>query len=175
MYRIIGADGREYGPISADQVRQWVAEGRAIATTRILTEGSTEWKLLGSLPEFSMLFTAGAPTGAPAVFPAEPIPSQRTNGMATAGLIMGLASLIGIPFSLFCCCLGLPFNVLGIIFSLVGLSQIRNNPQLYTGRGLAIAGLLLSTLCLLFYVAWIIFMMIFGHWQEGLQHHGQRL
>jgi len=27
MYKIIGADGREYGPITADQLRQWIREG----------------------------------------------------------------------------------------------------------------------------------------------------
>ena len=33
MYRIIGGDGREYGPISLDQMRQWIAEGRVNAQT----------------------------------------------------------------------------------------------------------------------------------------------
>src|SRR5690348_6662469 len=26
LYRIIGGDGKEYGPISSDQLRQWLAE-----------------------------------------------------------------------------------------------------------------------------------------------------
>ena len=28
MYKIIGADGKEYGPISAEQLRQWLNEDR---------------------------------------------------------------------------------------------------------------------------------------------------
>ena len=28
MYRILGADGKQYGPISADVLRQWIAQGR---------------------------------------------------------------------------------------------------------------------------------------------------
>ena len=28
MYKIIGADGKEYGPIPLDQFRQWIAENR---------------------------------------------------------------------------------------------------------------------------------------------------
>lgn len=51
-YRIIGADGHEYGPVTADQVRQWIAQGRANGQTRIRFEGSAEWKLLSDLPEF---------------------------------------------------------------------------------------------------------------------------
>jgi hypothetical protein len=62
MYRIVGADGREYGPISADQLRQWIAEGRANAQTKVLLEGTTEWKSLGEFPEF---FPSGAPAAAP--------------------------------------------------------------------------------------------------------------
>ena len=60
MYRIIGADGREYGPISADQLRQWITEGRANAQTRVQAEGSAEWKPLSSIPEFAEALAAKA-------------------------------------------------------------------------------------------------------------------
>jgi hypothetical protein len=53
MYRIIGADGKEYGPISAEQLRQWIAEGRVNAQTRVLAEGATEWKTIAETPEFA--------------------------------------------------------------------------------------------------------------------------
>lgn len=65
---------------------------------------------------------------------AGPIP--KTNSFATAGLIFGILSLT--------CCCGCPFNILGLVFSLIGLSQINRHPELYEGRGLAIAGLILS-------------------------------
>jgi len=55
MYRIIGADGREYGPAGADQIRQWIAEGRADARTGIKA-GSGGWVPLGSLADFSDIF-----------------------------------------------------------------------------------------------------------------------
>ena len=35
MYFLIGADGREYGPFTAEQVRDWVAQGRANAHSRL--------------------------------------------------------------------------------------------------------------------------------------------
>lgn len=57
-YRIIGADGREYGPITADQVRQWLTEGRANAYTKIRLEGATEWKTVAELPEFAGAFAS---------------------------------------------------------------------------------------------------------------------
>jgi hypothetical protein len=62
LYTIIGGDGREYGPVSTEQLRQWVQEGRANAQTRVRADGATEWATLGALPEFTDLFTTTAGT-----------------------------------------------------------------------------------------------------------------
>jgi hypothetical protein len=68
MYKIIGADGREYGPVSADEVRRWIAEGRANAHTRAQAAGSAEWKPLSEFPEFAdALGAAHAGAAVPAV------------------------------------------------------------------------------------------------------------
>ena len=48
------------------------------------------------------------------------------------------------------CGSGLPFNVLGIIFSPVALAPIRNDPVWQRGQALAIAGLVLSLLSMAF-------------------------
>ena len=66
-YRIIGADGREYGPITAEQLKQWIAENRANAQTRVRPEDAAEWRTLGELPEFATLLpgAATAPPGSP--------------------------------------------------------------------------------------------------------------
>lgn len=55
MYKIIGADGKEYGPITADVLRQWIQQGRANAQTRVLAPGASEWRLLSDFPEFADL------------------------------------------------------------------------------------------------------------------------
>jgi hypothetical protein len=96
MYRIVGADGREYGPISADQVRQWVAEGRANAQTRVLVEGATEWKTLGELAEF-----ANPPPGASSVPPPmAPIASpagdvlEQVNGPAIGLIVVAILGFL---------------------------------------------------------------------------------
>ena len=52
-YRIIGADQMEYGPVSAKQIRQWIAEGRIESETKLQVEGSTEWRRLAEAPEFA--------------------------------------------------------------------------------------------------------------------------
>lgn len=52
-YFIIGADEREYGPASAEEVHQWIREHRADAGTRIRLEGEVVWRRLGEQAEFS--------------------------------------------------------------------------------------------------------------------------
>ena len=52
MYKIIGTDGKEYGPVTAEQLRQWLAENRVNAQTAVQAENSPDWKPLGSYPEF---------------------------------------------------------------------------------------------------------------------------
>ncbi len=65
MYTIIGSDQKEYGPASAEDLRQWLADGRINAQTRARQEGG-DWKPLAG---FSEIFQAGGMTaeGAPPV------------------------------------------------------------------------------------------------------------
>lgn len=158
-YRIIGADGRQYGPVDAGQIRQWIAQGRVESRTPVFTDDAKNWTFIGLLPEFAALFPAGAP---PAIAPPQPglVPGRppRTNSFATAGLVCGILAWV-----IFCCCCGFPFNVLGLIFSIIGLSQTNRHPELYEGRGLAIAGLVLSILSLLAIFLYVMWSLATGH------------
>ncbi len=52
-YFMQGGDGKEYGPVSAEQLRQWAREGRANAQTQVrLAEGGS-YQTLGSVPELN--------------------------------------------------------------------------------------------------------------------------
>jgi len=160
-YRIVGADGKIYGPVGLEQIRQWLAEGRAESRTPVYVEGATGWTTLGLLPELATGFAVPPPAiGAVAAAPAS---SRGTNGYATAGLICSLLSWM-------CCCC-LPFNLLGIIFCIIALAQINSQPQPQEGRIFAIIGLVLSGANLLFSVVLVILQMAFGtntvNWPAG--------
>jgi hypothetical protein len=144
IYKIIGNDGQEYGPVTGEQIRAWIAEGRVERRTAVFVDGAKDWNFVGLLPEFTNCFaTPGTPpTIAPPRGPATAGRMAKINSYAQAGLIFGILSLT-------CCCCGFPFGVLGLVCSLVGLSQINSNPELHEGRGLAITGLVLSGLSLL--------------------------
>jgi hypothetical protein len=160
MYRIIGADGRQYGPVSADQIRHWIAEGRANAQTQVFAEGTSEWKPLGVFPEFANSFGAQAP---PTINPVTGSHLRTTNSFAVWGLIFGILALV-------CCCPKLVFGALGLIFSLVGLSQINERPDIYEGRGYAIAGIVLSALGLALALCFGL-LALTGHPQFNFSHH----
>jgi hypothetical protein len=98
MYRIIGADGREYGPITAEQLRQWIAENRVNHQTRMRAEDSADWKTLADFPEFS-------PSTPPLIAPATPRPTavHVPNCLVPAILVT------------LCCCL--PFGIPAIVYA----------------------------------------------------------
>lgn len=75
MYKIIGADQKEYGPVTADEVRQWISEGRLNAQSRACLEDTQEWKPLGMFPEFGFISPAGA--NFPAASAGAPIPIEQ--------------------------------------------------------------------------------------------------
>ena len=58
MYKIIGGDLKQYGPISAADVRKWLAEGRLNAQSLVQTYGDIEWKQLSQFPEFADALSA---------------------------------------------------------------------------------------------------------------------
>jgi len=61
MYKIIGADGRQYGPVSAEQILQWLSQNRVQAQTLAQAEGSPDWKELSTFPELAGAFSTQAP------------------------------------------------------------------------------------------------------------------
>lgn len=141
-YRIVGADGNTYGPVTLEQLRQWLTEGRVDSRTPVYVEGATNWTYISLLPEFA----PAQPPTPPAASPIQPLVLRRgTNGFATAGLVCSL-----LAWTICCCCGGLPFNLLGLVFSIVALVQISAQADPQDGRGLAIIGLVLSSLSLLF-------------------------
>jgi hypothetical protein len=61
-YFIIGGDGKQYGPITTDDLHRWIAEGRLNAESRAKEETDTEWRALAAFPEFAVALGAQGPT-----------------------------------------------------------------------------------------------------------------
>ena len=80
MYKIIGADGKEYGPVSAELLRDWIQQGRVSLQTQARLEGSTDWKPLSGFPEFT------APSSLPPLMTSPPVKDERASKKIAAGL-----------------------------------------------------------------------------------------
>jgi len=52
-YKVIGGDLKQYGPVSAEDLRKWIADGRLNAMSLVQLHGDIEWKPLSSFPEFA--------------------------------------------------------------------------------------------------------------------------
>jgi len=52
MFEIIGGDGKTYGPVTSDELRRWIREGRADAGTKVKRQGESVWVALGAMDEF---------------------------------------------------------------------------------------------------------------------------
>jgi len=83
---------------------------------------------------------------------AEPVMiEKRTSGLAVAALVLGILSI-----ALLCIIIGFIPGILGIIFGAIALGQIKKEPQVIQGRGLAIAGIITSIIGILFSILLII-------------------
>ena len=145
MYLVRGSDQVEYGPVDAETVRRWLAEGRANSQTLLRLEGGTDWKPLGEFPEFNLASGADsvpppipglAPVSQPRTSPEIP----RTSGLAVTSLVLGILGLLTCGIS----------SLVGFVLGIVALAKIRNSNGALGGRGVAIAGICLSVVFMLF-------------------------
>ena len=78
MYYIQGADQKEYGPVSADQLRQWISENRLNRFSPARADGESLWKTLGDFPEFAEVLVGATPPASEAP-PSEPTTVSAAN------------------------------------------------------------------------------------------------
>jgi hypothetical protein len=126
-YTIIGSDQKPYGSVTADQLRQWLAEGRINGQTKVQPEGSAEWKTISEFPEL----VAPAKISPPPLPPGE---KRKTSALAVTSLVLGILGFFS------CGVLAL----FGLIFGIVALVKIKNNQEKLGGFGLALAGTIIS-------------------------------
>lgn len=136
MYKIIGADGNQYGPVSLGQMRQWITEGRVNAQTRVQEAGAAEWKAAGEFPELGFAPAGGVPHAGPSA--PSPLAGQASapqSALAITSFVLGLLSLT---------CLGLLTGIPAVICGHLARARARRSPGQYGGAGFALAGLIMG-------------------------------
>ncbi len=147
MYKIIGVDGKEYGPVNLDQLKQWVHEGRVNARTLVQAAGTSDWKACGEIPELSSLAVppvvrpANPGTEAPPALARATEPRGR-QGLAISSFALGIVSFV--------LCLGILTGIPAIICGHVARNRARRLAGEYGGTGLATVGVLLGYLSVVY-------------------------
>lgn len=108
-YFMIGGDQREYGPVEAEVVRQWLREGRANGETLLRADGDTLWKPLRSFADFASEVPSDASAPPPLAAPPAAAP-QAMGGMVPADVPVR----IGTAFTRACSLLGRKFGVIAL-------------------------------------------------------------
>src|SRR5688572_28411552 len=65
-YKILGGDGKEYGPATLDQMLGWVRDGRVSAATQVWRRVQNAWVTARDLPELAIpapVAAAASPIG----------------------------------------------------------------------------------------------------------------
>jgi hypothetical protein len=163
MYKIIGADLKEYGPVSVEQLRQWISEGRVNGQTKVQAADATEWKAMADCPEFADVLPK-APQSFPApTVPITPLPAPpRNSQMAVWAMVTGIGSLL-------CCCIWFLVAPVAIVLGAVALSQLKNHPEL-TGRGFAIVGIVLGIVAIVIWASFYVFCFLNPEFMQNLQN-----
>ena len=90
----------------------------------------------------------------PATYPVYPHKTNPNQGLALASMLTGIAGV------LLASCFGPVPGIVALVLGLVALSQIKKSPEKYGGKGMAIAGIVIGSLTIVFYVlliiAWIL-------------------
>lgn len=91
MYYLIGADGKTNGPLSAADIHQRLAEGRANKYSRVRAEHDETWQPLSAIPELSPVRRE---PDAPPDTPGPPPSAERVSLQdVVAGYVNGAPSL----------------------------------------------------------------------------------
>jgi len=103
----------QYGPVTAQDLRRWISDGRADANTQAQLVGTDEWKPLRDFPEFAGIFKS-IPTFLPINQPPLSAPEPKAEALRQVnGPANGLVAVAVVNIML---------AVLGLITDLVGLS-----------------------------------------------------
>jgi prepilin-type processing-associated H-X9-DG protein len=132
MYKIIGADKAEYGPVSGEMIGEWIKQGRANGQTLARLEGQTEWKPLAEFKEFADVLPLDP--GAPPVLPTSRPGETKTSGLAIASLVLGVLGWLTMGIT----------SLVGLILGIFALIRISRSRGALSGTGLALAGTITS-------------------------------
>ncbi|MGA2786659.1 MAG: DUF4339 domain-containing protein [Verrucomicrobiota bacterium] len=122
IYTIIGGDQKPYSSVTADDIRQWIADGRLNGESLAREENDTEWRSLSAFPEFADALVTGTAPPTPLTAPAAGTDAGRD---AALQLVKGPAIALKVVAIL---------NIVLAAWSLVRMAFFSPNPQQFNSE-----------------------------------------
>ena len=141
-YTLIGGDQKQYGPVTEEQLRQWILDGRLNPQSQVKAESDAEWRPLAAFPEFAAALaarSAAAGTPPPLSSTVPPMPA-KTSGLAITSLVLGILGM-------FTCGITALFGLILGVMAMVKAKQPGRGAS--GGSGIALAGVIVSAIFLL--------------------------
>lgn len=136
-YSVIGSDLKEYGPVSSEELRKWIAEGRIAADSKVRPEGGTEWLPVSQVPELAGALKKSSPPPIPASAFSPPN-KAKTSGLAVTSLVLGILGFFSCGVT----------ALVGLIFGIIALVKVSNSKGALRGKSIALAGTIISAVFL---------------------------
>ncbi len=171
-------DGQQIGPVDFSEIERLHENGALASDALVWQQGTPNWVKLSTVL-WAAPTTPGATTtvGSPdpvlstgSISPAAPaaLAPAKTNTFAIVSLVLGILS----PF-----CCGCLTGIPAIIFGHLALNKLKADSG-ETGKGLAMAGLILGYLAIVITIVYVIFMVATGGFEtmmeaaKAAQHSG---
>jgi hypothetical protein len=146
----VAIGGRQYGPISEEELKCWIAEGRVGAGDLVWSEGMPAWAAAGTQPELGF-----PPAGAHGALPFAPPAAYQQPHRAGAILALGILGIV-------------PCFICGIIAWVMGNGDLRKMDEGImdpAGRGMTqagkVCGIVGTIIGISYFVLYFIWLIIF--------------
>lgn len=148
------ANGNRSGPVSFSDLRIMLSDGRLLLTDPIWTEGMDNWVPAGQLPELVVQSRAPLPRSG-----SLDQGGRILAGYAVASLVLGILGLtLLFGFG----------GILAIVFGHLALAQIKQEPERYSGKGQAMAGMIMGYVALGLMLVLLIVLLITSQAARGV-------
>ena len=133
MPYLISQNGEQLGPLDREEVLRRLVAGELKGSDLGWQEGMAEWEPLSKLIPPPVAASTPPPVFASSA-PALPQASTGTSGLAIGSLVCGLLSFFTLGLT----------GIAAVIMGHLSLSRIKSSAGALSGRGMAIAGLIMG-------------------------------